>query len=212
MRKQNLIMLAAVICVLAWVFPVQAQIGAGSNPGTGTVSDYSPSMTNGWNIEPGGGFQGVYLDPKGSPWVKNFVNPGPVANGVVYTIIEPLQVAAGPNGVPAIPWSDFHETLPAGFAWIDNANNPFGFACSQAGVAWTDTLDASGLNVDWTFSPALQIGTTLTFTKYCIYTGPVPGPNAIMVSEYPTPEPSTIALLAAAAISALGYCWYRRRK
>ncbi len=221
MRTRNLILFVAVVLVLACALPVQAQINAGNGPG-GSITVPVDFGTTGWYYDSGPG-GGIYLDPNAGPLQKtlglppvNAQNPnGQFIVGQSYTLWENLLIAPYPGSQPPGPaWTDFHETITTpGWQW--DTGNVWGCtSINPLGVAGNPLISPNFLNVDWTFTPAAPVGCTLTLTKYLKFIGGA-GSNPLVqpiISEYPTPEPSTIVLLVVGAISAFGYGWYRRRR
>ncbi len=119
--------------------------------------------------------ESVYFDPSVGPWQKMLGTPdGGFGAGEVYTLTEVLRVFEGLDPTnPAPPWTDYHESiLTPGWTWIEDALNPnWTFVSDQPGLAASHLIDAVGTGVDWTFTPTANVGTTMTITKYVMYTG-----------------------------------------
>jgi len=72
----------------------------------------------------------------------------------------------------------------------------------------TTTISPNGKVLSFEFDP-VPVGSNLQIEKWLIFE-PGPAGSAIVVREYPTPEPASLALLSAGGLLAL--CRRRRRK
>ncbi|MCY2929707.1 MAG: PEP-CTERM sorting domain-containing protein [Planctomycetota bacterium] len=164
----------------------------------------------GWSIDSGNPtypWIPVQLDPNGPAWGKILVGDMNIGGGVVYanpgdtfTVQELLEVS------PTLPWTDWHESLLSPeWDWIAPttllAN---GLPAPGLTIATTPATLATGGTIDFTFN-SLPPGTLVTIQKTLRYTGlsGVPFASKVIVSEYPTPEPATLSLLALGALAIL---------
>jgi MYXO-CTERM domain-containing protein len=176
-------------------------------PGTGVP-------ISGWSIDSGNSSNPwipVQLDPNGSPWTKTLVGDMNIGGGVVYanpgdtfSVQELLMVA------PTQSWTDWHEDLLSPeWDWLGPttllAN---GLPAPGLSFSTTPATLVSGGTIDFTFNP-LPPGTQVTIQKTLHYAG-LSGQmyaSKVIVSENPTPEPATAALLALGGLAVV-----RRRR
>jgi hypothetical protein len=218
MRRQYFYCLGALLTLaIALVFAPAAfadSYPASGGNGSSVQSDYS-GTSGGWVVEsPTGGNQDVYYDPKAGPWIKTLNLGAPAVIGKIYTLQELLHVGNGPDGL-APGWTDYHEEIRTpGWTWnpIGPAGEQWGFNAQGWIGNWTYVIPVGNKQVDWTFNPPLPFCTNLSITKYLVYDGTGDPQAPVVVAQYPTiPEPGTLAL-AAMAVAALGFWFWRRRK
>jgi hypothetical protein len=149
-----------------------------------------PNGSTGWNI----GQYPIVLDPNGPAWLKIFLHgPGPLQSGQVFTVQESFIIAGN------TPWSDWHEHVITGnWIWTPQVS------------LFANNVPAPGLVVNWTptnlnlFFNSLPVGTQVDIHKQIQWIGPtLPVAGDIDVTEYPTPEPASICMLAAGSLLTL---------
>lgn len=150
------------------------------------------------------------------PWADDQYDPeaDPADQGLLSTIFlqEWVEVGEGPD------WTDWHEEIvdSPGWVWahgqvqVDGMNlqSPFLEVQLPSEEVFNPPeslqVDATGTTVDFTFfDDPLPEGTTVRVLKELVYVGPTPSFNdgetysgALTIHEYPTPEPTTLSLLA----------------
>ncbi len=193
------VVLAVTLAPAAWGFT------SGSGTGTGVSGSYNSNSSGEWNI---GSIQnpiGITLDPNAGPWTKTLgdINGNPIQaddTGSVWKAgpfpINEFVVVQG-----NLPWTDWHEEIVTpGWNWgpafiTVNGQPPPGMVHNIVNQDWPNR----GGKVWWTFNP-LPPGTVITISKDLWWVG---NPNVqgdtfsgyITINEYPTPEPTTLALL-----------------
>lgn len=202
-------------CAVALVAPVVNSVGAvvipasadSSRPSVETNHDMQTMPGGaGWEIGSANNGVGVSLDPTAGPWIKTLlgINGGPVnaddtgyTNPNSYQLVENLVIGGN------LPWTDFHEIVLTPGWNIGALITANGAPVPGLNVDLTYTNGSTTLgSVTMTFDPLLP-GTQLLLRKQLIWVG---DPNVIgnlfsgivKVAQYPTPEPATVVLLAAA--------------
>ncbi|HOW69386.1 MAG TPA: PEP-CTERM sorting domain-containing protein [Phycisphaerae bacterium] len=191
------------------VVGVLATAGPSLGQGVGNVGALPSLFTQGatsggWSIGP----YDVVRDPTGPAWLKELWGPNaaPVVAqpGQTFSLSETLTVGG------KLPWLDWHEKIiTPGWEWVApsvflaNGNPPSGLS-----VSYTPSTATQGGEIDFYFDP-LQPGTQVNIRKQLQYVG-VPGTvftGGILIAEYPTPEPASLALLGLG-----GLAFLRRRR
>ena len=167
--------------------------GQGVGNSTALPTLFTQNATNaGWSIGP----YDVIRDPTGPAWLKELWGPNAghviAQPGQTFNLSESLTVGGN------LSWSDWHEKiLTPGWEWA--APSVFlanGVPASGLSVSYTPGTATQGGSIDFTFDP-LAPGTKVNIRKDLYYVG-VPGTvfsGAILIAEYPTPEPASLALL-----------------
>jgi hypothetical protein len=172
-----------------------------NNPGSLPSSFQSPVPVTGWLvIDPNGTPIPVSLNPNGQPWSKNFTGP----NGQPFSypaFAPPLSVQEILQVAPTLPWTDWHEDVGnPGWVWA----NPPTVLVNNIPIFPTITgVGTSQLN--FFFSPAIPVGAVVDIRKDLQYQG-IPGTvftGTLGIHEYPTPEPTSLLLLAGGSVLAL---------
>jgi hypothetical protein len=149
----------------------------------------------------------VYLDPDGQP-IEKFLQ-APIAEPTTYVLTETIRAIAPPDesGVPYMDWADWHEQiLTPGWEWVNGSFTAGG--TSVPGLI----VDVNGANIDFYFNPIeipLVFDAPLVFqiVKEFKWMGSGAPRYPIEIIEYPTPEPTTLGLLAVGGLVML-----RRRR
>jgi hypothetical protein len=162
---------------------------------------------------------GVYLDPNAGPWIKNFLG----VNGGLFNINEWVAIVGDPNypNPPGPPWTDWDEQIMTpGWIWAANpAPNADVYTWDAINMRWVlkksvaEAANSTNTFVEFDFIPPESPNELLNITKTLVWSGPGSAPvNAtIVVWQWPTPEPGTIALLATGLLAlGLGRVWRRK--
>ena len=205
---------AALIAAISCGVAQRAWAQVTSSGGSGASDSLTVEMngSNGWTLGAAGPI-GVTLDPTKGPWQKTLVSAngdGVPANDLgvgapnSYQLVENLVITGN------IPWTDWHESIVTP-GWdfgpvlltVNGQPPPPGSSVQYIQAQWPNV----GGQAEWTF-PALQPGTTLTFTKTLDWIGDptIPGEGfagTILIKQYPTPEPTALAIFGMAAIALL---------
>ena len=207
MKTQNRIRLLVVSVSLAAAQAALAQ-GVGN---IGSLPLVIPQNSpGGWVIGTPPAPIPVVRDPNGPKWIKHLTDPGggPIINpnpGTIYDINETVQIAGN------LWWSDWHEEIiTPGWEWTSAVSILENVIQPPAGLTIVNTPGTltEGGTLEFYFDP-LPPGTLLNIRKQLQYVG-IPGTvhiGPIELAQYPTPEPATMALLAAGSLVAL-----RRRR
>jgi len=138
----------------------------------------------------------IDLDVNGLPWSKSITDPNFVITnpaGEILTMIETIE------NVGTEPWLDWHEIIAPAQPGIPPSTwtsvslfingNPIGFNALGLGTAdlWLDT-----------FSQPVLPGDIFVIQKQADVPafGGVPGGPMLRISEFPTPEPASLALMS----------------
>ncbi len=194
-QHRNLILPLLAVVALTFSGTAWAQ-GTANGPQTGHNVDPGPVVLIGNAANP----MPIDLDPNGPPWTKRIFDPNfLMANG------GPLQFVETIRNVGTEPWHDWHEhilpdptgALPAVWAGVTMSvnGNPIGFNVIGLGSPdlWLDQ-----------FTQPVLPGDILEIKKVADVF-PTPGvTSALMViEEYPTPEPASLALVGLGALGLL---------
>lgn len=154
----------------------------------------------GWSVDSGNAaypWVPVQISPTGPQWVKTFTGPNgqpfTAVPGQTFTLQELLEVA------PTQSWTDWHEEiLTPGWDWLPPSNLLANFVPAPGlTTVYTPGTMTSGGQVDFYFNP-IAPGTQVVIRKMLIYVG-TPGATfngTLQIAQYPTPEPTTMGLMA----------------
>lgn len=172
--------------------------GTATGPNTSHNVDPGPGVLIGSPINP----IPIDLDPTGPPWTKTIFDPNflTLSGG-------PLNLNETILNVGTEPWYDWHEhILPDATGAVPGLwtsvfmsvnGNPITFNAVGLGTPnlWLDT-----------FSQPILPGDVLNVRKIIdVYPGTPGVPNQpIVIAEYPTPEPASLALLSLGSLAVLG--------
>ena len=183
------------ICALCLAGVASAgDLTAGAGPGTSvnTTHDYVPCDT-GWDIT-GENSSPLYvwMDPTAGAWEKTLSLPA-AAVPERLVLLEYLQVKGN-------AWRDWHEEIVTpGWTWGSVWDCDIWLEDGAGGFitppGLTTTISPCGKVVSFEFD-AVPVGSDLLIEKWLIREPDVQPGSAIIVREYPTPEPATLALLS----------------
>lgn len=161
-------------------------------------------------MSPDGGFS---FDPDAGAWEKILLAP---SNGFIpdeiYCVEEWVTFNPDPTGLPSPALEDWHETIfpgPDGQIW-DIWNTELGDPTISIdpggpplpGLQWMINMEGTELWFDFDPIDIGPDGVTLHIQKYFRYTGATIGFDPVTIVQYPTPTPSSLALLGLAGIVA----------
>ncbi len=136
----------------------------------------------------------IDLDPTGGPWRKSITTDptGSFVGFSGFTLIETVQ------NVGTEPWFDWHEDLfpgAIGAAWLGVTS----LTVNGNPITFNQNIIANSLWVD-SFSQPVLPGDIMVIEKDLVTTANVVGPGVTLfeVLEYPTPEPTSAAMMGGA--------------
>lgn len=194
--------------VLLTAAPAAWAQGVG-NPGSLPTQFQTTAPPTGWVVvHPSGGTIPVVRDPLGPVWQKHFTGP----NGQPFQALPfqsfPVQEALTVAG--NLPWMDWHEEiLNPDWSWTAPSILVNGMPPTNLSITNIPGNSTQGGILAFNFDPVLP-GSTVIIAKSLIYTG-IPGTSfsgTLLINEYPTPEPTSLCMLAGASALTL----IRRRK
>jgi hypothetical protein len=206
MKIKQIAIVAAVL--IAGVQAQAALIGVSASDNSDvepTITLHQMNANNQWIIGSPSRPIEVELDPSQGAWLKglggmnSFGIPGPVEaeTGDTFFVEEHLVVSGD------VPWTDWHEEiLTPGWDWGDVVFEADGQTPANLIVERMDPTAEAGGAV-WLFFEALEPGTPVTVLKELTYEGDEPFAGTVVVREYPTPEPASLALLGVGALAVL---------
>lgn len=139
---------------------------------------------------------GVELSPTGPAWQSLFHTntDAPIPAGSYVAIREHLTVGG------TTPWSGWHvELSDPGFALVRSGWTAPLIAFANGTFVPANITLASASGLDATF-PSLAPGTAVDFDVYIWRTSSNPLASSFSMSQYPTPEPATLALITLAGV------------
>ncbi len=205
MKTKNRIMWV-LVASLSLVLPqVSFAQGVGN---LGSLPTNFAQVGGGWNVGTPLTPIPVVRDPNGPKWVKHFFDPNgllPVFPGQTFGVHESLIIA------PNLPWSDWHEEiLTKDWSWSPTIQISVngGGPPTNLNIVNIPGSPLQGGILNFYFD-SLPVGTQIDIRKQLVYTGTSAGIAipSIEVAQYPTPEPTTLGLLAIGSLAAL-----RRRR
>lgn len=197
---------------LGMACPLAAQtVGLGFGDGIEIVTEHDAIIDgNVYDIEG----PNAHFDPNAGAWQKILNAP---ANGFqpgqIYTVVERITFfPPPPDSVTRFPISDWHETIELGAGmqlwdiWTTDHRLPnIGLDPSPGAPplpGLTFGISPDGSEIWFEFDPILPPpgGLTLHITKDFRYVGSTVSFDPVIITQYPTPAPATLALLGLAGI------------
>ena len=189
--NKSLIWVLACFCTIALINSNALAQGIDADQQLNTDHHFGQgSQDNGWAIGEGDPWP-IGLDPNGPVWHKNlhgptFQNPTAGLNPGDYDVTESLFITGH------LPWEDWHEViLTPGWEWV-------GGSISGSFGTIGGFLDPTSTTI-WFDFPSTPPGQVVDITKKIRWLGPgqwvASQHGPIEVIEYPTPEPTSLALL-----------------
>jgi hypothetical protein len=201
------------LCLAASVSTVTAGSPVGFGFGDGVSYTSEHSEIDGENrYEIGGPDQGFFFDPNAGAWEKHLLPPiNGFIPGQIYCVQEWFTFYPPPTGFPNLKLADWHETIELGsdgLPW-DIWTLEFGppIISTDAGgppISGLEFMLSEDRTELWFDFDPINIGPnglTLHIEKYFQYTGSTVGFMPVIITQYPTPTPSGLALLAIGAIT-----------
>jgi len=153
-----------------------------------------------------------YFEPGAGGWEKVLLPPSQgFIPGQIYCVNEWFTFCPPPTGGPSQPLEDWHEIISVGpdgnpwDIWVTDLGDPvisFDPDTREPVPGLQFMISTDGTELWFDFDP-IDIGPdgiTLHITKYFRYTGSTVSFNPVTITQYPTPTPSSIALLGIAGI------------
>lgn len=180
--------------------------------GGGVSYSSTHTMTPGLNIyDIGGPDEGFYFDPNAGGWEKQLLAPSNgFIPGEIYCINEWFTFCQPPaGGPPGFPLEDWHEEISFGpdggiwDVWVTDLGDPtisFDSGEIVPGLQFMISADGTGLWFDFDPIDVGPEGVTLHISKYFRYTGPTVSFDPVIITQYPTPTPGTLALMGFAGL------------
>ncbi|MEX0875818.1 MAG: hypothetical protein WD114_00015 [Phycisphaerales bacterium] len=171
------------------------------------------SITPGTNIfEIGGPDGGFYFDPDAGGWEKQLLAPPDGFQPFqVYTVREWFTFVPPPSGFPSFALEDWHETIELGLdgqvwdIWVLDSGAPnISFDRDSGepipGLEFMISLDATELWFDFDPIDIGPNGVTLHIDKEFRFIGNTPSFDPVVITQYPTPTPGSLAVLGLAGL------------
>jgi hypothetical protein len=153
-----------------------------------------------------------YFEPGAGGWEKTLLPPSQgFIPGQIYCVNEWFTFCEPPTGEPGRPLEDWHEEIALGSdglpwdIWVTDFGPPiisFDPDLRDPIPGLEFMISADGTNLWFDFDPIFPgpDGITLHIQKYFRYTGPTVSFAPVVITQYPTPAPSSLALLGIAGL------------
>jgi hypothetical protein len=213
MKLNHTYALIAFACAFSTGAALAAPAGLGFGDGVSLVTIHSE--VDGENLyEINGPDDGFYFDPSAGAWEKQLLAPiNGFQPGQIYTVREWFTFFPPPAGTPNFPLEDWHEEISLGATgqvwdvWTTENFDPIisfdpGFIDPVPGLEFMISADGTGLWFDFDPINIGPNGVTLHIEKEFRFTGSTVSFDPVIITQYPTPTPGTLALLGIAGIGA----------
>jgi len=203
MKRTTSITIGALLVALGTTGALATPIGLGFGEGVELKTEHN--ITPGSNLyEINGPLDGFYFDPGAGAWQKQLLAPSSgFLPGAVYTVHESVTFFPDPLGLD-FTIEDWHETIELGLdgqiwdIWVADTMEPT--IMDEAGAPLPGLeygISADGTELWFDFDP-VEVGPngfTFEIWKEFRFVGDVPSFDPVVITQYPTPTPGSLAVL-----------------
>jgi MYXO-CTERM domain-containing protein len=186
-------------------------VGLGFGDGVSYSTEHNE--VDGLNLyEIGGPDDGFFFDPGAGAWEKHLLAPSNgFQPGQIYTVREWFTFFPPPTGIPSYPIADWHEVIsfgPDGQIWdvwvTENGPPVISFDPDSRepipGLEFMISMDGTGLWFDFDPIDVGPNGVTFHIEKEFRFTGSTVSFDPVIITQYPTPTPGSLAVLGLAGL------------